>query len=1071
MPTLTPHDSGAEAAAAVTPDPPTQARQSSKRTRRLTEYIQAHTGEDIEVVLTPYVRTACVLPADVDRLIDADATDFDSEAARQVVDAVDGDYLVLISTRPADLSSLPLADQLTADRAQQFGLSLHELGHIRYTNIGTIADRLEDRVEDEYRELVHGLLNYCEDVAIEHQLREAQSQLAADRLELVNRSLTQSASDIGPHEQITFTYRDAIEAYLYDHGIYDSGKSTALQDPDDPRVTFASPDGAKAFEQTKDALDELLVTVLNEPDSVARADAVIDCWQDTIKPLLEQTDEDDHSPASGDDTSAGASSNSPPTPTPSEETESSDVSSECDAPDATSTPQDDTSPDTDAEGPDPSATESEGEEISSDPSTGERSEESSGDDASPADIDGSDSRDQEPDDHSGPSSDSEIAADEPPADFDSENISLEQTQDANSADVLAYPDIGTADSADQLAPEDTQSSETPPASDEASVGESDESEVEDTEKSEADDLNEAETDDVGDSEVSDSSNSTTDTPDGSLEPSTSEPEVGSEVPSDDGTASGKDAEPTPGDESASGDGDSASSDDVDEVDDDVERGDRNDANDDVGVDDDGGEAAPTTANQPSAGQSSLTEFLDGSRAGAADADDIDDPEPDEEENTAADQANTPVDDDSTGLAGEGETTDSREDTGEPASGGELSSPEADVGAEDVDTDTSQDASTSGDIGVESESDGDSPDNDDTDPGSEHDRNEESDATADAAPDESSQVSRPADPAHTDSLDETSEALDADRDAAHDEAETATPDEGALAQDLEETAAALEELADSRESDEDDSTDRDTQDGGGAGSGNLDSLSILPDFGDLASPARWREATAGSEAVAGTLRMVLRESRRDQTRSGVTSGSFDRRRAGALARGDVNAFAVRQQGDDKQYDLVLVLDRSRSMRGFISTAEDAVARFSLACEDLGINVAIMDFVNNDARLVKPFSVETDHVQAGLMSEETGGGTPLADALGLARSLLEQRRDSPLIIIITDGKPGDPDAYQTELRQCTAPVCGLTLALDTPRGQAPARAQDVEQFYDRHLYVHDVSQLDARLDQFTVMFDGL
>jgi Mg-chelatase subunit ChlD len=218
-------------------------------------------------------------------------------------------------------------------------------------------------------------------------------------------------------------------------------------------------------------------------------------------------------------------------------------------------------------------------------------------------------------------------------------------------------------------------------------------------------------------------------------------------------------------------------------------------------------------------------------------------------------------------------------------------------------------------------------------------------------------------------------------------------------------------------------------------------------------------------------MALRESRRDQTRSGVTSGSFDRRRAGALARGDVDAFSVRQQGDEKQYDLVLVLDRSSSMSNLIHTAEDAVARFALACEDLGINVAIIDFVHGDARLIKPFSVETEHVQASLMSGETGGGTPLTDALGLARCLLDQRRDSPLVIIITDGKPGSADDYQQELQQTYGPVCGLTLALDTPHGQAPERAKDVEQFYDRHLYVHDAADLDRRLDQFAVMFDGL
>jgi hypothetical protein len=78
---------------------------------------------------------------------------------------------------------------------------------------------------------------------------------------------------------------------------------------------------------------------------------------------------------------------------------------------------------------------------------------------------------------------------------------------------------------------------------------------------------------------------------------------------------------------------------------------------------------------------------------------------------------------------------------------------------------------------------------------------------------------------------------------------------------------------------------------------------------------------------------------------------------------------------------------------------------------------------------------------------------------------------VILIVTDGKPGDSDAYHDELAACYAPVCGLTLVLDKPPGHVPSRVADNEQFYDRHVYIHDPAQLDERLDQFAVMFDGL
>jgi hypothetical protein len=328
--------------------------------------------------------------------------------------------------------------------------------------------------------------------------------------------------------------------------------------------------------------------------------------------------------------------------------------------------------------------------------------------------------------------------------------------------------------------------------------------------------------------------------------------------------------------------------------------------------------------------------------------------------------------------------------------------------------------------------------------------------------ESDESSPAPSPAHADGEEglDRDGALGTDHEAAHDEAERATPDETALEHEFEDVANALDAL--------------DERDGGGAAPGSLSELAIMPDTRGSSTTdtaERWGDAAADAEFVADALRKALKESRRDADRSGVTSGTFDRQRAGALARGDVGAFHVRQPGDDKQYDLVMILDRSRSMRRHIDTAEDAIVRFALACEDIGINVGVVDFINTEARLVKPFSVGSEHVRESLLSEQYSGQTPLADALGLGRELLEQRRNSPLVLVVTDGKPGNADAYHEELAQSYAPVCGLTLVLDQPSGSVPEKVARNERFYDRHVYVHDPSQLADRLDQFAVMFDGL
>jgi Mg-chelatase subunit ChlD len=992
----------------------------------LTEYIQAHTGENIEVVLTSHVQTACVLPADADRLIDADATDFDQQAAQQLVDAVDGNYLVLISTNPANLDNLPLDDQLTADRAQQFGLSLHELGHIRYTNISVVADHLNERVDEEYQEFVHGLINYTEDAAIEHQLRAAQSQLAADRLELVNRSLTQMASDLPDTATITFTYRDAIQSYLYDHGIYDSEKSDVLLDPDDPRITFQSQDDAAAFAQTQDALDDLLATVLSEPDSVKRGDAVLDCWEQTIKPLLDQMDEDDHQQGQEDEDTAatgGSSPNTSPSPSQSDSStpdefgqgESSEPSADPDTYPETSdeSPEDAPSGDGAADADPSDVSESpavDGQETSGDTPDGEQVE-------SPADGDPSEAS-------------SDDASAEPPADFDPENVSLEQTQDAHYADVLAYPDIGTADTADELSPDDAGAS----AHDDGAASDV-ESDAEPNAQPESTDASpdEGESDDTSDESGTGagSANSVEGERDSGVGESSAKDlestsdEIGGSAAEESGIEEQGDGEPTEGAADSSGASDASSG--------------------------------------PSNGQASISDFFGGDSAGrdsgeAASTD----------EEATSDGSDTSDTSDTTGGDTDGAgAPDDRADGVPSENDGEVG--DAAGGTDGGDTDDTENESTGTTGEDEADIDSDTLD----DPAADGTvQDSETDNTGKPAEEAAAPL---AEPVYDDSIDERADALSADHDAAHEEANRATPDQDALERDLEETVAALEDLASDGDTDESsESPDTSTarhRGSTGAGKGSIDSLSVLPQIGEQAPPARWQAATAGADAVGGTLRMALRESRRDQTRSGVTSGSFDRRRAGALARGDVDAFSVRQQGDEKQYDLVLVLDRSSSMSNLIDTAEDSVARFALACEDLGINVAIMDFVRGDARLIKPFSVETEHVQASLLSGKTGGGTPLTDALGLARRLLEQRRDSPLVLIITDGKPGSPGDYQEELQQTYAPVCGLTLALDLPRGQAPERAKDVEQFYDRHLYVHDAIDLDRRLDQFAVMFDGL
>ena len=1016
--------------------PPAEAvRSSTDRERRLTEYIRAHTGADICVRLTPHVPTACVIPTSEEALIESDNVDFTDEQARQLVDSVDADYLVLISTHPANVDSLPITDQLTADRAQQFGYALHELGHIRYTAIADAAALLENHVEEEYQEFVHGLWNSCEDAAIENQLTLDQSQLAADRLELVNRSVSTHADDLPSDRSSQFTFRDAVEAALYDTGIYDTEVRDVLCDPDDDRATFASDADRQAFEQIEASIDGIVVTVLSTPDSLKRADCVFAWWEADIKPLLDPSCRDEEH--SDQPTSNSASNES----TAETETDSSSHS-----------PSEGTGPD---EPGSESGDEQQGEEAANDANASGMSDSSEGDERGTA---GTQDETGEAAEHNETATPASEGAPTPDALLDPDEINTDQRQSTPGADALEYPDLGDTEDATALS---DPSSETGTDQEGDGASEPEDRSYSQSSEDASDSTQPGESSGIGDEKPDGPENDTTDENEGTPDRIES-----SDVAEDHETAD------TSSEFGANPDFENETQKDTEEADQKAGHdandesatgtGSENSEQDDESTSDAGQAENPwetgDTTNQTSLGSFSGTSGQVENGAGGSN------------EGATGERSNDSSDlklDEPSAGSENGDVPESEVESGD-------NNPPDGLSDDTASEDDTKDESTSSESDPHTESTEEEPIESATENESAN-QDEDVSATKGENEGERGELERPErsenineqkpelTPIHAmgDSGLEREGALDTDRDAAHDEADRETPDEGALERDLDDVADTLEAL--------------DGQNGGsGAAPGSLSELTIMPDrvgSNALDINQRWREATADSEFVADALRKALRESRRDAHRSGVTSGTFDRQRAGALARGDVGAFQVPQHGENKQYDLVILLDRSGSMRRHIETAEDALMRFALACEDIGINVCVIDLYSDEARLVKPFSVECEHVRRSVFSRTTGGGTPLADALGLGRELLEQRRNSPLVLVVTDGKPGSPDTYEEELVQSYAPVCGLTLVLNHPARSIPDRVARNERFYDRHVYVHDQTQIADRLDQFAMMFDGL
>lgn len=1097
------------AAAEVTHSEAEQVRCSPERAQRLTDYIQGilppHISTKVDVIVTPAVETAAVLPATAEALLDADETDLPPAQARQLVEQIDGEYLVLVTARPAPTDRIPVNDQLTADRAHQFGLAFHETLHILKTAISGVTRLLQEEVAEEYHDLVHDLFNTIEDGAIESEAIEGDnfSDNAAVRLGLTRRIHSPSPDDIDPGDQKEITFWDAVTAALYEYAIYPTGIVDALTDANDPRLGFTSEADREAFDAVDTELERLAEETLqirsSERDdvshthdrdaSIKRAKRVLETWETVLKPVIDdeardqQRHEDPPQPKPGpadaggkrDETTsqqaaqAGQQRPQPPEDEPVDSTESGNTDS-ADGGDAREGPGELVPADS-PEAADgvvhPDALDVDPEDISTEreamddpfqdvldhPSVDEQA------DPDPDDID-LDPSDYQPAPDDGASSE---AGDSDASDSHDGGPSAVGEPSPSDGGEPRSPDAGEPRPSDVSAPSgmgaggerSESSTSNPTAEGRAKI---DEGAAAEPDKDAGDGGSHAE---KPASEQSGASDGAADTGASTAGGGLSTGPDGAEA-SDGGDES--DATPSTADLSDAADARAAAA-----ADPPADAGAREtittsspEARDLASHVDSGDEA-------DDAGQRTFGDFTGdsnggGDPTGASDHEAPDPPtDPGARDATARDDAlSQPTGADSGGnaddeaLGGEATTSPNGRSVDAPADSTDASAREsarnAGVNQEDtasIGEDAAGGAEAPAPVG--------------------HD--------APAGPDEatttdrSREASGPAHGAGDQEPDLDIEALETDRKRARDTAARSTIDDEALADEL----ANIEQLLDEDTEAEPGSAPGETQEsGGGAGPGSLDELTVLP-HGDERVPAHeWEQIATSADEVADTLAKELSLDRQSAVRRGRTSGTYDTKTGYRLAYGDPRAFSSDLPGDEKRYALVIILDRSGSMGNGeppkIRAATTAVARFSLAAEQLDIDVAVIDFHDNEARLVKPFSVAVEHAQGALLAQETGGGTPLSDGLALGRTLVESQPTEPLIVTITDDKPRSVDAVETEIRKTYAPVCSLTIATDCPRGDPPAKAQRLERVYDRTATVFDAAMLDDRLDQFASRLAG-
>jgi len=190
------------------------------------------------------------------------------------------------------------------------------------------------------------------------------------------------------------------------------------------------------------------------------------------------------------------------------------------------------------------------------------------------------------------------------------------------------------------------------------------------------------------------------------------------------------------------------------------------------------------------------------------------------------------------------------------------------------------------------------------------------------------------------------------------------------------------------------------------------------------------------------------------------GHLDTRALHRTERGDARVFQRMVFPNQKDYSCVIVLDRSGSMSDRIEMAEIAATALAVALHELGVNVTVLG-MPGEPMLDMPFDSDPKQFRETLLSNHTGGGTPLGETLALARERVRGKDGYPFAIVVTDGKAGDKDRYFDELTRTRFPVLGVYI------DESGEYAKEVKNYFDR-VAITDPSGLGRQLKR---MVEGI
>lgn len=226
-------------------------------------------------------------------------------------------------------------------------------------------------------------------------------------------------------------------------------------------------------------------------------------------------------------------------------------------------------------------------------------------------------------------------------------------------------------------------------------------------------------------------------------------------------------------------------------------------------------------------------------------------------------------------------------------------------------------------------------------------------------------------------------------------------------------------------------------------------------------ARWEQCQNDARAITPIYQDKLRQKRKNKEHREQRSGTFDSRRLVQADRGSTRVFKREDEGDDAEYEVYFVLDRSYSMkRTEMPQAEEATATTMAALEGAGVKTELVDFKNGTARVRKTKSQdieeEVGHVLEGPL--EADGGTPLTGVMEIVSNRIEGTEGEPFVIAVGDGKPNDEDAFKEVVAGMDAEVLGVLVG-----GSGRFDESELQHLFHHHVVVGKHDDLAQRLEE--------